>query len=456
MSGMGSKGVMMAERPSAQPTAFGSASGGGAAASSIGNYKGVMLCNRPTGGGAGGAGGGAGTGGGPGAGVSGNFRAGLKPERVNPTGHDPGAEERRALSKVLARKNRSKEPTVFQKHRAWLRELAEQRRALEEEKARLEAEAEAKKRKQRAKNQEIRDSIRTAEGAADGSGDAEAPKSKPQRKPAAAGGAGAGAGGGKPAWAMTAEQKEAADEAEAEDLLAFAEGLDLDDYLDDVEVRSALQVVRDRLAALDAEGVRREREHKAAKKRAEAEFEYEWVDAADDAAGAEDGAGGSGEGADGDGADADPGEGWEWADEEAAPVADPGDEGSGGGAGRRRRLRRRKRPDLGVLSAAGDGAAGAGRAKPSKGGDDNASVAESIMSSASSARFVHSKRSLTAMVERERRRMSEEAALPDLPDEDEEVAPPRIVTHDGSAESKAAKERHLATTLPFRNRNPYV
>ena len=38
----GGKGVMMSERPSG-----GGGGGGGDAGVSIGNYKGVMLCNRP-------------------------------------------------------------------------------------------------------------------------------------------------------------------------------------------------------------------------------------------------------------------------------------------------------------------------------------------------------------------------------------------------------------------------
>jgi hypothetical protein len=75
---------------------------------SIGNFKGVMLCNRPlatgapssdapkaAGGGGGGGGGGSGDGPGP-------YRAGIIPERVNPRGYDPSLFERLVSGVVAA------------------------------------------------------------------------------------------------------------------------------------------------------------------------------------------------------------------------------------------------------------------------------------------------------------------------------------------------------------------
>lgn len=51
----------------------------------------------------------------------------------------------------------------------------------------------------------------------------------------------------RPAWAMTEEMKEAKEEEDVDKLLDFASSLDFDQYLDDLEVRAALEQVRDRL-----------------------------------------------------------------------------------------------------------------------------------------------------------------------------------------------------------------
>ena len=51
----------------------------------------------------------------------------------------------------------------------------------------------------------------------------------------------------KPAWALTEEQKEQLEDEEADDLMDFANNLDVDKYLDDLEVRAALESVRQRI-----------------------------------------------------------------------------------------------------------------------------------------------------------------------------------------------------------------
>jgi hypothetical protein len=398
----GMKGVMMAERPSAQPSSYGVAEGSGPSSSaSIGNYKGVMLCNRPTGTGEGGKHGEGGA-----SHPAGNFRAGIKQERVDPRGYDLGAAQRRAASNMMVHQNKSREPTVFQKHRTWLKEFAEQKRTLEEEKQRLEAEAEERRRKFKERQSELR--TQTLSRPAEPS---------------------------KPAWAMSEKEKAAADDAEADDLLAFAEGLDLDTYLDDVEVRAALDVVRKRLTALDEEHSKREREHKEHKKRDEQEWEYEWVGEEEQ------------EGKDSESE-------WEWVEPAAAPEG--GDQApQGEGEAPVRRLRRRRRPRADTRSVATLDLARPARVKGVD-ADDSESVAESMMTTSSSVRHVHSKRSLTAMIEREKSKLKEVQAMPDLPEEEEVVAP-HVVTHDEHLNArKEMEERHLAETLPFKNRNPYV
>ena len=57
----------------------------------------------------------------------------------------------------------------------------------------------------------------------------------------------------KPAWALTEDQKDQLEDEEADDLMDFANNLDVDKYLDDLEVRAALESVRQRIQELDNE-----------------------------------------------------------------------------------------------------------------------------------------------------------------------------------------------------------
>jgi hypothetical protein len=61
------------------------------------------------------------------------------------------------------------------------------------------------------------------------------------------------ASGKKPLWAMTEEEKEAAETEEAAALIDFAENLDFDKYVVDAEFRQCLQVVQDRAKKLQQE-----------------------------------------------------------------------------------------------------------------------------------------------------------------------------------------------------------
>lgn len=60
---------------------------------------------------------------------------------------------------------------------------------------------------------------------------------------------------GKPKWALTEEQAEEQDELQEEvdldDLLDFVEDLDFEEYVDDIEVRTALEIMKSRIASID-------------------------------------------------------------------------------------------------------------------------------------------------------------------------------------------------------------
>jgi len=55
----------------------------------------------------------------------------------------------------------------------------------------------------------------------------------------------------KPAWARTEEEQEEAEDDEVEDLLEFAESLDIDKYMDDYEFNEALAAAKARITELD-------------------------------------------------------------------------------------------------------------------------------------------------------------------------------------------------------------
>lgn len=79
------------------------------------------------------------------------------------------------------------------------------------------------------------------------------------------------------------------------------------------------------------------------------------------------------------------------------------------------------------------------------------------MTTSTTARLVHSKKSMTAVVEREKRRLRELEALTEAKEDDDEgTVDLYIARHDGAEEAKRQRERHLAANLPYKNRNPYV
>merc|ERR1712070_1094006 len=57
----------------------------------------------------------------------------------------------------------------------------------------------------------------------------------------------------KPAWARTEAEEEENEEMEVEDLLAFAEELDIDQYMDDCEFREALAAAKARISELESD-----------------------------------------------------------------------------------------------------------------------------------------------------------------------------------------------------------
>lgn len=402
---------MMSERPSGGGGGGGGGDGGAGAGVSIGNYKGVMLCNRPFAG----ATAGAHAGGGGSSDKPAPFITGINKEGMHPRGWDPSKRERKNTVPERNYKN-----TALSKHKQWLRRLQKQRdaaiaKAEEDEVARA-----ARHEAFLAQQQRMRDVVRgladvddSADAAAAGDGitgsgfDANAQERALQQGILTAAQQRKVKASTKPAWAYTAEAKEKAEEEEADALLRFAESLDFEKYLDDLDVRAAMEVAQAQLEALEKE--RAEEDEAEAEEKAALEAEAKAA---------------AGEG--------DEGKGGEESKSERKVVAlnaeslkqfDANNAASGEDAPRRKDL------DAGSVMTA-------------------ASAAESI-------RSVHSKKSLQAVIDRERRKKLG-ASMPAIAEaEAPKVAAPRIVTHDDTDGSRI-KNKSLVSQLPYMNRNPAV
>ena len=264
----------------------------GAPAVSIGNYKGVMLCNRPFAGAAAAAKAGAGLE------VGGSGKAFLSGAVPKPHGSNVPIASREINPAVA---NREKKVTALHRHKQWLSELQGTKDDLEGKY--LDHIAAKEDSKARFMEREARWRARVRSGlAAQGATFAATPASDDggaaASSSAAAGGpevsddelVGGGAAaasaaplagdedvlgevaklaaaerrrakGGKqaprPKWAMT-EDAAALDDAavedeEADELVDFAEGLDFDKYMDDAEISSIMQHVRARIGELESE-----------------------------------------------------------------------------------------------------------------------------------------------------------------------------------------------------------
>jgi len=223
----------------------------------LGNYKGVMLCNRPT---------------------EQSSRAGpalAAPEKApfrpsgaggEPTGLNPAKDN--LVSNMISVRDEAtrrrledgdaQRPTNFlTKHRQWLTEMAQKKATLNAELSASASAAEAKRTRFVAYTREMRQAVRQRAQELQELGEDCAvqwqlepepqtqlpiedavPLQKPKSKPAVV---------SKPMWAMTEAEADVVEEGEAEDLVDFAMGLDYDSYIDDLEVRQALNVIRERI-----------------------------------------------------------------------------------------------------------------------------------------------------------------------------------------------------------------
>mmetsp|Transcript_5546 Transcript_5546/g.8166 ORF Transcript_5546/g.8166 Transcript_5546/m.8166 type:complete len:397 (+) Transcript_5546:172-1362(+) len=220
----------------------------------IGNFKGVMLCNRPF------------------AGISAvttkqkckdgsSFICGTV---AKPWGSNVAIAEK---SRVLTRL--SKKDGALSKHKKWLKDLQEERERIEkereneaqlkEEKKRKFMEKEAKKRSVGWENEDEIINCQGGKETCKGKSSADWKDNFPPQ------GGGGGGGGGKendkptqsltkPAWALTEstshELNETTEAKEEEELLSFVNDFDLDKYSHDLELQALMDQVKGRIHAL--------------------------------------------------------------------------------------------------------------------------------------------------------------------------------------------------------------
>ena len=396
----------------------------------------------------------------------------------------------------LLRLQRRRPTTITDKHKEFLAELQAERNRLIEERAKHEAKRQEQKARFAARQAEFRQAVNNNEFGESGDGEAESKYSdhSPQYGHYASASAdiksaqeGHGAKGShahssqqqgekqqhqqqggvkqrrkggaqRPAWAMTPQQADAVDDADAEELLNYFEDLDVENFLEDVEAKAVAAGVSSRLAEVESQAAHTSE----LLQQAEELWEQEEVVVP---AGSHVG---------------EAGEGWEWVGEPTVVQSEGTHQQEGktedGQYGTpatmirlvRRRRRRSKWESEGPQGPPGGGHAGEGKLSDD---DDAASVAHSVMSTAS-VRSVHSKRSMEALVKREKQQRAASGAgggLPAVPESPPAeggsggvfaragaagAVQPRIVQHRTGEGDRAAKD--LVGSLPYKHLHPGV
>jgi len=210
----------------------------------VGNYKGVMLCNRPFAGSvAGGAKGNEGS-------DKNAFSCGIVPQEVGSTV---------SIANKDKQVRRPKKETAITRHRKWLADLQRTKERLEAE---YMEEAERKRESNArftAKEAKMRQTVREVRHMDDPESEEKEEKGSERKE----GGGGGKKGKQRPAWALPSDKKSDPDQdPDEEDLLAFVSGLDYDKYIHDVEVKTMTDRIRARITELEREIAQDEKREK--------------------------------------------------------------------------------------------------------------------------------------------------------------------------------------------------
>lgn len=215
------------------------------AASGVGNYKGVMLCNRPF------------------AGSAAQQKAASKPSTFN-CGVVPDAVGVGQPASSRKKVKRPKKETVLTKHRRWLAELQKTKDKLEADfvddmmkKQEKKENFQAQEKLMRVMSKEVlHGNLSKEEGEAKGS-----PGVEEKKSPEASEAKGTSKKErSKPAWAKVQDDSENAEEKDDldlmmgeddEGLLNFAENLDFNAVIEDIEVKSLMKKLKEKIKSLE-------------------------------------------------------------------------------------------------------------------------------------------------------------------------------------------------------------
>lgn len=203
----------------------------------LGNFKGVMLCNRPVDD--------------PSSKMASDepppFRSMIAPTHGEAVGLTPA----RTYEPTVKKRGPS---AALRRHVRWLKELQDQMKEERDQVDAEEAEDDVRRKNMKAVFEKHRDAVREmmqdrAKDWVDPSRDPEKHKNiqdeRAKKKAEKA--------KSKPLWAMTEQEKESFEEGEADDLINFAENLDFEKYLGDLDFREGLDALKDRAGKLSRE-----------------------------------------------------------------------------------------------------------------------------------------------------------------------------------------------------------
>eukprot|EP00931_Biecheleriopsis_adriatica_P086834 TRINITY_DN61404_c0_g1_i1.p1 TRINITY_DN61404_c0_g1~~TRINITY_DN61404_c0_g1_i1.p1 ORF type:complete len:321 (-),score=90.19 TRINITY_DN61404_c0_g1_i1:78-1040(-) len=196
-------------------------------AGGMGNFKGVMLCNRPS----------------AADGAMNADKAAPRPFRsaIPATVGDALGLIRKRSDDVTHEVKRCGPSAALRRHCQWIKELEQQ---VKEDRAQAEQDEEAQEAR-KVRMQQVfkhqRDAIKMVKRSQNAQPDVLESAFKGKIAPK------------KPLWAMTAEESEEREDIDADALIDFAKDLDYDEYIQDMEFRHALQVVNDRAKKLQRE-----------------------------------------------------------------------------------------------------------------------------------------------------------------------------------------------------------
>jgi len=214
------KAMLLSERPHSQTDGIPGASSQPA----LGNFKGVMLCNRPSE-----------------LEAKAKEQSGPPPFKSTVTATYCDALGINPTNKTQAEVVEKPKKEALVRHVRWLKQLQSQMNAHRMQAEFEDEEAEKKKENFQAFCERQRESIKNLTEAGDLNreklAEAVAGKAPVPKKV-------------KPLWAMTESEMKAFEENDAADLIDFAENLDFDHFINDLEFRQAMEVMKDRAGKL--------------------------------------------------------------------------------------------------------------------------------------------------------------------------------------------------------------